>query len=190
MPSARDVARKRRLARYRRAGLQPTDLVAALAADPAITSPVSLSESQGRGALLAVVSDDGTPIDGTLFKTGDSAFSAELILTASAVQLIVIVDSVTEIDETVPLEKSGLQPVTYVAAFDPAAPIIVSEVPHTVLQARVWVDGRMLLLGQGTTLDDAASAWASSTATWEYGQVANAGVISPAELYLDIPGTF
>lgn len=191
--------RDARLERLRRAGLPASLADAFVEPDTGISPPVTLAQTQARAALLAVADDFGGRLQGTILKTGDAVFSTELSITDSDITLVVISDSVTEIDETVPIQHDGLATKTYVVSVDPFEPIDISMDPEApdpklVIGARVYVDGKLLIAARGTTQidpEDAGSsvnAWASSTADWEYGQVTNVSEVRDLEVHLQPAG--
>lgn len=179
-------ARERRLERLVRQGLTFEDNGGLFAPDPAITSPLTLAQTQSAGSLIARFEHFGIP-DGTIFETGDAAFGSTLAISAGDLTLTIISNSVTEVSVSTPLPVVGSGVHTYVfsAYPDPAGDQSVE------LAAKVWVDGTLVFDESGTTTADATIAWASSTADWGYGQLTNVGPISDLEIYIgQLPALF
>ncbi len=180
-------ARERRLERFVRAGVTFADNVGLFAPDPSITNPVTLDESRGTAILIARFEHFGVP-DGLIFETGNGAFRTELQFVAGAIELLVRSGGTDEVDVTVALDAPDSGRHTYVFAADPD-PAGDLSVP---LEARLWLDGRLIFEETGVTTADATIAWASSTAAWGYAStMTNVGVIDDLELYLgQLPALF
>lgn len=188
--AARHGRRERRLEQFRRAGVPAPGFSTRFAPSASFASPVTLAESRAPATLVAEIEHFGIPA-GTIFDTGDAADGSVLSVTGGSLELQVTSNSVLEINVSLLLPVTGTGFHTYALALDPAYTALIGGVPHDVIRAVLFLDGRVVIEALGTTQDSAVAAWASSTATWAYAQLTNVGSIGQGELHRGaLPGVF
>ncbi len=187
MQAALYNARERRTERFDRVGVVLEDNVGLFAPSASIASPVTLTESQNTGILIARFEHFGAPT-GVIFETGDAVFNSTLQFNAGAIELDITSESISEVSASTPLDSPDSGFHTYVFAVDPD-PAGDNSLP---LEARVWLDGLLIFDETGVTTADPDVAWASSTADWGYAStMTNVGQIADLELYLgQLPALF